>query len=415
MAKKPVDIKREIETINNIISNHINNSPNDAKLIENIKKRIIENKRKDTFTDVKIQIEDSIKRVYEHQKFTSIAANPFIQIHGKTAVPNHHLIMMDPFVSVKDPSLKKNFDVLIFNIEEKYNTLIFLETKTSRLSERLINSLIKKIQIYESYEMQKFIKDQFKNLKIDRIEYVLLIRPHRYDFARRILKNKKIKVTDKNKNQREIEIPLILWTINRSIDEDRPNYYFLLMQPYNEDINNSILLRQTHLNKNLRDFLTKNVEYSISTELFHTNFSPVLDFNYQLKNAIVHIFKIKDTKVFVKQDLIDLISTQIFQNLRTNDILEYISNKIIKKGIKARVLQKKEINEEEIYIINLDKRKQADIIQNQIIEKICSYKTNQNLKSDEAKLEISKSILNNFLDSEERKIKIIPDFFNKDD
>lgn len=414
MAKKSVDIKRELETINRTINNLISSSPNDAKLIENIKKRIIENKRKDTFTNEKFQIDDSIKRVYEHQRFTSIAANPFIQIHGKTAVPNHYLIMMDPFVSVKGTSLKKNFDVLIFNEEEKYNTLIFLETKTSRLSERLINSLIKKIQIYESYEMQKFIKDQFKSLKIDRIEYVLLIRPHLYDFARRILKNKKIKVSDKNKNQREIEIPLILWTINRSIDEDRHNYYFLLMQPYNDDIKDSILLRQTHLNKNLRDFLTKNVEYSISTELFHTNFSPVLDFNYQLKNAIVHFFKIKDTKVFVKQDLIDLIETQIFQNLRTNDILEYISNKIIKKGIKAKILQKKENLAQEIYIINLDKRKQANIIQTKIIEKICDYKTNQNLNSDKTKLEINRSILNIFIDSEKRNTKIMPDFFNKD-
>lgn len=403
--------EKQLESIKKSLDSFAKNYQQDAALIEKIRKRITENKKNDFLRDIRLKIENSFETIHEHQRFTSIAINPFIQIQHETAVPNHHLIMLDPFVFLNELPIKTNFDALILSSVNGYNTLIFIETKSADLSIRMLNELTKKIEKYESPTMQETVRNTFPNLKINRIEYVLLVQPHRYDYARKNLKDKMIRIEKSEGNFEEKRIPLILWTINRSIKKH--NYYFLLMQPYLDDINEAIKLRQCHLNKELRDFLTVKVEYRISTEIFHTKFSPVLDINYQLLNALVLILKLNESKVFKKNELKNLIKSQLFKNLNTETNIEFIVEKIIKKGLKTKILQtKEEDNEDQTYIIALDKRKQAKLIQNDIMNKICDYKANFFLQHPETKLLINRTILNNFHDSKERKSKIMRDYYS---
>ncbi|MHA1932355.1 MAG: hypothetical protein ACW96X_07425, partial [Promethearchaeota archaeon] len=184
-----IRLKTPEENLHKIVDRLVlykNSNKNDKKLIENIKKELFDNKRKELLKGYKNNLESVINTLHDHQKFTNIATSPFIKIQGESVVPNHELIMIDPFVSLEDLPLKKNFDALILNEEEKFNTLIFLETKTSKFSENLLNQIIEKIQYYESEEMQNYIKKELEPLEINRIEYVLLIQPHRNDNARKI-------------------------------------------------------------------------------------------------------------------------------------------------------------------------------------------------------------------------------------
>jgi hypothetical protein len=299
IAKNP---EEKLERIKNVLDQYKKSNQNDAKLISRITKEISTNKRKEILNEYNKKTEFNFSTLHNHQKFTNIALNPFIKIQKKTVVPNHELIMIDPFVSLKDLPLKKNFDALILNEEEKYNTLIFLETKTTKFSEKLLNQIIKKIQYYESHKMQNFIREELKPIKIDRIEYVLLIQPHRNDFARRILIGKKIEIKKEMGNKEMIDLPLIIWNLHSSTK--KPNYYFLMIKPYNDNINEAIRIRQYHQNQKLIKFLSHSTEYNLFTSLFSLKFSPVLDFTYQLTMITIELLKLFDSRTFIINGLI---------------------------------------------------------------------------------------------------------------
>ena len=386
-------------------SNHI-----DAQIIDDIKKDLLDSRRKEILIEYHKNIESDFSTLHNHQRFTNIAISPFIKIQGETVVPNHELIMIDPFVSKKDVQLKKNFDVLILNEEEKCNTLIFIETKTAKLSERLLNQIIDKIQEYESEKMQNFIKEELKPLKIDRIEYVLLIQPHRNDLARRILKDKKIEIIDENGKKKLIDLPLIIWNLHPSMK--KPNYYYLLVQPYNDNVNEAIELKQNHQNQKLLKFLSQNIDYELFTSLISLKFSPVLDFTYQLIMITIELLKLYESKTFTKNDLRELIKEQLFSNLRIDENINFICKIIIKKGLQSNVFE----NTKDIDVFKIRVRRfiQPYKIQKEIMNKISLYKTEKKFESIEIQLELYKKILDTFLLNRKRKIKTLNDYANND-
>ncbi len=409
MTLIPRNLETKLQTKKDNLTQYAKANKSDEKLIKIIKEKIFDSKRKELLNNCKKLLESNFNTILEHQNLTNIAINPFIDIQG-TSVPIHQLIMIDPFVSLKDLPLKKNFDALILNQEEKFNTLIFLETKTSDFREKLLNQVIEKIQEYESAKMQNFIKAQLKPLEINRIEYVLVIEPHRYDTPRRILSNKEINVKKENGSIETTKIPLIIWTVNH--DLNKPFYYYLLMQPYNDNYNEAKNLRQYHLNKNLVKYLSAKDDFPVSTPLISLDFSPVLDFNYQFINATPQLLKLNESPIFNKQNLYELIEGQLFPNLRIKENIEYITDTIINKGLKTKIYVKgKEIEE---YKIRLRRRKDTSLIQEEIKSKICAIKIEEKLNSIDVQLEIYKKIEEIFLSSPKRKFRTVLELPNDD-
>ena len=329
MSIRPKTSEDHLKKIQETLTSYKKSNDNDAQIINDLEKELFENKRKEILKENNNNIESEFSTLHDHQRYTNIALNPFIKIKGVTLVPNHELIMIDPFVSLRDLPLKKNFDALILNEEEKFNTLIFIETKTSKFSERLLNKIIEKIQYYESDRMQNFIKKELEPLKIDRIEYVLLIRPHRNDLARKILFDKEIEIINENGKRKLINVPLIIWNLHPSMK--KRNYYYLMIQPYNDKINEEIKLRQYHQNQSLVKFLSHTKEYELIPSLVSLKFSPVMDFTYQLIMVTTELLKLYNYQIFSKNDLMELINEQLFSNLRNDDNINYIYQKIIKK------------------------------------------------------------------------------------
>lgn len=405
--EKPSPEEEALSKLKKTITSYRDGSKNDSQIIDEIKKEIFDNRRKDILKNYRVSIENSINTLRDHQKFTNIAVNPFIKIRGESVVPKHELAMLDPFVSLKELPLKKNFDALIINKEPKCNTLIFLETKTSKFSEKLLNELVKKIIYYESDEMQNFVKKELDPLRIDRIEYVLLIQPHRNDTARKLLNDKEIEIIKNGKKVVE-KLPLIIWNLHPSLKKH--NYFYLMIQPYVDNINDAIKLRQYHQNQNLIRFLSRNVEYIIFTSLVSLKFSPVLDFIYQLIMVTTELIKLYETQMFKKSDLKELIQTQLYSNLRIEENIEYIYEKIMNKGLHSKIFA--EIKEPGIYKIRLRKSKQPRQIEKEIINRICSYKTEQKFNSLKVQTELHKKIKETFLLNPKRKIKTILDYNN---
>ncbi len=410
MANRPNNPEEKLLKIKNRINLYKDHNQNDAQIIKNITNDLFESRRKEILNESNKNIKFNFSTLHNHQKFTNIAFNPFIKIQGQTVVPNHELIMIDPFVSSKDLQLKKNFDALILNQEEKWNTLIFIETKTSKLSEHLLNQIIDKIQYYESGKMQHFIRDELKPLKIDRIEYVLLIKPHRNDLARRILIGKKIEITDEYGKKKLIDLPLIIWNLHTS--HDKPNYNYLLIQPYNDKINEAIKLRQYHQNQKLIKFLSQNTEYKLFTSLVSLKFSPVLDFTYQLIMITTELLKLYDRQTFTENDLKELVKEQLFSNLRNEENINFICQRIINKGLNSKIFVR--TNEIDVFKIRVRRTIQPYKIQIEIMNKISSYKTEKKIGSIEIQLELHKQILDTYLLHSKRGTKTILDFKKKD-
>lgn len=410
MVKGPNDSEEKLRKIKERLTLYKDHNQNDAQLIKDITKDLFESRRKEILNESNKNINFNFSTLHNHQKFTNITCNPFIKIQGETVVPNHELIMIDPFVSLKNLPLKKNFDALILNEEEKWNTLIFIEIKTSKLSERLLNQIIDKIQYYESEKMLRFIKNELKPLKIDRIEYVLLIKPHRNDLARRILIDKKIEIIDEYGKKKLIDVPLIIWNPHHS--DNKPNYYYLLIQPYNDDTNEAIKLRQYHQNQKLIKFLSQNVEYQLFTSLISLKFSPVLDFTYQLIMITTELLKLNDRQTFTENDLKELVKEQLFSNLRTEVNTNFICQRIINKGLNSKVFVR--TNEIDVFKIRVRRTIQPYQIQIEIINKLSLYKTERKIGSNEIQLELHKQILDTYLLHRKRGTKTILDFKNKD-
>ena len=405
MSIKLITPKERLQKLKDTITLYKNSSRKDTIIIDNIKKELFDNKRKEILKNFKNSIDNNFNTIHDHQRFTNIAINPFIKIQGETVVPNHELIMIDPFVSLKDLPLKKSFDVLILNKERNYNTLIFLETKTSKFSEKLLNQIIDKIQYYESMHMQNFIREELKSLKINRIEYVLLIQPHRNDKARKLLIDKEIERIDKDGNIESIKIPLIIWNLHPS--NTKTNYYYLMIQPYNDNTNEAIKLRQYHQNQNLVKFLSQNMEYILFTSLISLKFSPVLDFTYQFIMSTIELLKLYDSQTFSEKDLKELINEQLFSNLQIEENIDYVYQKILKKGLGSKIFA--ETKEKGIYKIRMRRSKQPNRIQKEIINRISSYKTERKFNSTKIQLDLYKKLLDIFLINPNRKFKTILD------
>lgn len=406
MFNRPNNPEEKLHKIKEKLTIYKKSNQNDAQIINDINKALFESRRKEILNESNKNIKSNFSTLHNHQKFTNIAFNPFIKIQGETVVSNHELIMIDPFVSLKDLPLKKNFDALILNEEEKCNTLIFIETKTSKFSESLLNQIIDKIQYYESDKMQNFIKEELKPLKIDRIEYVLLIQPHRNDLARRILIDKKIEIANEYGKKKLIDLPLIIWNLHHSTK--KPNYYYLMIQPYNDNINEAIRLRQYHQNQKLIKFLSHNVEYKLFTSLVSLKFSPVLDFTYQLIMITTELLKLYESQTFTKNDLKELIKEQLFFNLRIDDNINFICQRIIKKGLNSKIFVK--TREIDVYKIRMRRTIQPYKIQKDMMNKISSYKTERKFMSIKVQLELHKKILDTYLLHSERKTKTLLDF-----
>ncbi len=406
MSIRPRTSEEYLKKIKDVLTLYEKSNNNDAQIINDIRKDLFENRRKKILKEYNNDIESDFSTLHNHQKYTNIALNPFIKINGEIVVPNHELIMIDPFVSLKDLPLKKNFDALILVEEKKFNTLIFIETKTSKFSESLLNQIIEKIQYYESVQMQNFIKKELEPLKINRIEYVLLILPHRNDLARRILIDKEIEIINENGTKKLIKVPLIIWNLHPSIK--KTNYYYLMIQPYNDNINKAIILRQYHQNQNLIKFLSHNIEYELIPSLISLKFSPILDFTYQLIMVTTELLKLYDSKFFTKSNLIELINEQLFFNLRNDENVNFICQKIINKGINSKIFI--ETKEKDVYKIRMRRIIQPYKIQKEIINKISAFRTERKFNSIEFQLELNKKILDIYRIHPERRTKTLFDF-----
>lgn len=254
--------------------------------------------------------------------------------------------------------------------------------------------------------MQNFIKEELKPLKIDRIEYVLLIKPHRNDLARRILLDKEIEIINEHGKQKSIKVPLIIWNFHPSTEKG--NYYYLMIQPFNDDTNEAIKLRQYHQNQNLIKFFSYNVEYELIPSLISFKFSPVLDFTYQLVMFTTEFLKLYDSQIFNRNNLIELIKEQLFSNLRKDENINYIYQRIIRKGLNSKIF----VETEEIdgYRIRMRRIIQPYKIQEEILNKISAYKTEKKYNSVETQLELNKKLLNTYFLHRERTTKTLNDF-----
>ncbi len=410
MSIRPKTSVDHLKKIQETLTSYKKSNDNDAQIINDLEKELFENKRKEILKENNNNIESEFSTLHDHQRDTNIALNPFIKIKGVTLVPNHELIMIDPFVSLRDLPLKKNFDALILNEEEKFNTLIFIETKTSKFSERLLNKIIEKIQYYESDRMQNFIKKELEPLKIDRIEYVLLIRPHRNDLARKILFDKEIEIINENGKRKLIKVPLIIWNLHHSMK--KRNYYYLMIQPYNDKINEAIKLGQYHQNQSLVKFLSHTKEYELIPSLVSLKFSPVMDFTYQLIMVTTELLKLYNNQIFSKNDLMELINEQLFSNLRNDDNINYICQKIIKKGLNSKIFVK--TKENDIFKIRVRRIIQPNRIQKEIINKISTFKTDSKFNSIEIQLDLYKKLLDTYRIHPKKRTVTLLDFKNKD-
>lgn len=407
------NLEKRLITLKDTLNKYKKECPIDLVLINEIEKKIFENKEEVLKKEKYNNLKDNIETLKEHQTYTAIAIHPFLEINGKTAISNHHLIAIDPFVSLKDKSIKKIFDALILNIEKNCNKLIFLETKSSYISKFLLKDVISKIEFYESYQMQEDIRNYFKmehNItKIDYIEYVLLVQPETNNLVREKLKNKNIIINKNDGSQESIPIPLIIWNIIRSPKPDRFNYYYLLYQPFNADINEGIKLRQQHRNKKLIKYLNKKEECDV-TQLLTLKFSPVLDNNYQLIMVTIELIKIYG-KIFKKEELEEILWEQLPLNLKKQENMDYLYNKIINKGIKAEIFIEKEKNKE--FEIKLRKIMGAYLIEEEIIEKLVKYKVEKEMNKPETKLDLIKKIILNYMSDSRRKGKTLDPFIFK--
>lgn len=402
-------LDKEIKSLRNTLEEYKKISSADINLINNIEKTLFENKKKELEKVKIIALKNSFDTLKEHQTYTAIAIHPFLEINRKTAISNHNLIELDPFISLEDEDFKKNFDVLILNTEVKCTKLIFLETKSSFLSAKMVKDIIAKIEFYESYEMQEFIKNYFRDeydiLNIDYIEYVLLIQPERNDIVREKLKNRNINIERIRGKKEPKPIPLIIWNIIRSPKPKRFNYYYILYNPFNDNISEGITLRQRHRNDKLIKYFDKKDESSV-TDIIRLKFSPVLDLNYQLVMATIELIKIY-SKEFLVENLQDILREHLLLNLKKDINIENISNKIIQKGLKIGLFVTKE---EDKYDIKSKSLKSAHIIEEDIIEKISGYKVKKEMNKTEFKIDLLKKVKEAYL-SDHRRIAKTLDYY----
>ena len=354
-------LDKELKSLKNTLEKYKKISSADIKLINDIEKTLFENKKIELEKAKITALKNSFDTLKEHQTYTAIAIHPFLEINGKTAISNHNLIELDPFISSEDENFKKNFDVLILNTEVKCTKLIFLETKSSFLSAKMLKDIIAKIEFYESYKMQEFIKNYFRDeygiSNIDYIEYVLLIQPERNDIVREKLKNRNINIERIRGKKEPNPIPLIIWNIIRSPKPKRFNYYYILYNPFNDNISEGITLRQRHRNEKLIKYFDKKDESDV-TDIIRLKFSPVLDLNYQLVMATIELIKLYGREVLI-ENLQDILREHLLLNLKTDVNIENLSNKIIQKGLKIGLFA---IKEEDKYDIKLRKVRTRCII-----------------------------------------------------
>lgn len=406
-------IEKNLNETKKNLKNYEIQSSYDAELIKKIKNEIFNKKTVELIRNNKNIIQSSLDKLYEHQKLTSVAIHPFIKINNEVKVDKHFLIEIDPLISIdKKKEQKKFFDALILNLEEKYNTLIFLEIKTNDNFDRAIAGIIKKIKYYESSKMQNYIKKYFKkhyNLeKIDRIEYVLVTYPYEYVYEGRKLKNKKIKIINEDFEE-VVSLPLIIWTVNRAHKDEEANFYYLLYHPINETVEEARDLRQHHKNNNLIKFLSKKNKFDVSTKLFSLKFSPALDFNYQFIMITTELLKLNKSRNFTKNQMEDLVFNQLLLNLKKRKIAEFLVEKYLNKGLSSGIYKQKEETEE--YEIKLMRTKQSLLIQKEIIEKISQYKAKKKVDKPEVNLDLLKKVEINYIMNRERKGKLISDYF----
>lgn len=402
-------LDKEIKSLKNTLEKYKKISSADIKLINDIEKTLFENKKKELEKAKITALKNSFDTLKEHQTYTAIAIHPFLEINGKTAISNHNLIELDPFISPEDEDFKKNFDVLILNTEVKCTKLIFLETKSSFLSANMLKDIIAKIEFYESYEMQEFIKNYFRDeydiLNIEYIEYVLLIQPERNDIVREKLKNRNINIERIRGKKEPNPIPLIIWNIIRSPKPKRFNYYYILYNPFNDNISEGITLRQRHRNEKLIKYFDKKDECNV-TDIIRLKFSPVLDLNYQLAMATIELIKIYG-KEFLIENLQDILREHLLLNLKNDVNIGNISNKIIQKGLKIGLFA---IKEEDKYDIKLNSLKSSHIIEEDIIEKISAYKVKKEMNKTEVKIDLLKKVKEAYLSDPRRTAKTL-DFY----
>ncbi|MFX1238138.1 MAG: hypothetical protein ACFFAS_18615 [Promethearchaeota archaeon] len=412
--KKINQTEKDIKKIEKNLKNYEIQSPHESELISTIRNEIFKRKKVELKKNNLNIIQRNINTVYEHQKLTSVAIHPFYKIHNDTRVSKHFLIGIDPFVSIDENKNQiKNFDALILNLEEKYNTLIFLETKTSGDFAKAISGVIKKIVNYESFEMQVFIKKYFKdkhNLeKIDRIEYVLVTYPYNVN-ERMKLRNRKIRVRKSEDREEEIPLPLIIWSVNRAHKDNEANFYYLLYFPINDDMDEARKFRQHHNNNNLIRFLSQKEKVDVSTKLFSLKFSPVLDFNYQFIMITTELLKLYKDNIFNKDQMKNLIFSQLILNLKKEKIAEYLADKFLKIGLSTGIYKEKVKSG---YQIRLGRVKQALEIQKEIIEKVSLKKAENMIRRPEIKLDLLKKVEITYKTNKERKGSLITDFFQK--
>lgn len=406
-------IEKELNEIKRNLKHYEVQSSYDAELIKNIKNEIFNKKTVELIRNNINKIHNIFEKLYEHQKLTSVAIHSFIKINNEVKVANHFLIGIDPFISIdKKQEQKKNFDALILNLEENYNTLIFLETKTNNDFDKAIAGITKKIKYYESSKMQsyvkKYFKEQYKLEKIDCIEYVLVTYPYEYVYEGRKLKKRKIKIENED-SEEEISLPLIIWTVNRAHKEEEANFYYLLYHPINENVEEARNLRQHHHNNNLIKFLSQKEKVDVSTKLFSLKFSPALDINYQFIMITIEILKLNKSRNFKKKQMEDLVFNQLLLNLKKREIAEFLTESYLNKGLTSGIYkQKKEINE---YEIKLRRTRQSLLIQKEIIEKLSQFMTNEKINKPKGQLDLLKKVEINYLMNRERKGKLISDFF----